>query len=86
MRKFSCDEARSARQAEPRIGVAGRHQHACEAVFHYQFRSAVATSDSWEEHDGMEILFMRSGEACWDLADEHFSMANGSQAVIFLVP
>lgn len=50
---------------------------------YYQFRSAVATSDSWEEHDGIEILFMQSGEACWDLPDEHFSMATGSQAVIF---
>lgn len=50
---------------------------------YYQFRSAVPTSDSWEEHDGIEILFMQSGEACWDLPDEHFSMATGSQAVIF---
>jgi AraC-like DNA-binding protein len=50
---------------------------------YYQFRNAVATSDSWEQHDGIEILFMRSGEACWDLTDEHFSMATGSQAVIF---
>ncbi|MEO7222662.1 MAG: AraC family transcriptional regulator [Devosia sp.] len=50
---------------------------------YYQFRNAVPTSDSWEEHGGIEILFMQSGEACWDLPDEHFSMATGSQAVIF---
>lgn len=50
---------------------------------YYQFRSAVPTSDTWEEHDGIEILFMQSGEACWDLPDDHFSMATGSQAVIF---
>src|SRR5688500_15875472 len=50
---------------------------------YYQFRSAVPTSDSWEMHDGIEILFMQSGEACWDLPDDHFSMATGSQAVIF---
>jgi AraC-like DNA-binding protein len=50
---------------------------------YYQFRNAVATSDSWEVHDGLEVLFMRSGEACWDLSDDHFSMATGSQAVIF---
>lgn len=50
---------------------------------YYQFRSAVATSDSWEEHDGIEILFMQSGEACWDLPEEHFSLAAGSQAIIF---
>ncbi|WP_423065169.1 helix-turn-helix domain-containing protein [Devosia sp. CN2-171] len=49
---------------------------------YYQFRSAVPTSDSWEVHDGVEILFMQSGEACWDLPDDHFSMATGSQAVI----
>jgi AraC-like DNA-binding protein len=50
---------------------------------YYQFRSAVPTSDTWEVHDGIEILFMQSGEACWDLPDDHFSMATGSQAVIF---
>jgi AraC-like DNA-binding protein len=50
---------------------------------YYQFRSAVPTSDSWEVHDGIEILFMQSGEACWDLPDDHFSRATGSQAVIF---
>jgi AraC-like DNA-binding protein len=50
---------------------------------YYQFRSAVATSDTWEQHDGIEILFIQSGEACWDLPDEHFSMATGSQAIIF---
>jgi AraC-like DNA-binding protein len=50
---------------------------------YYQFRNAVPTSDTWEMHDGIEILFMQSGEACWDLPDEHFSMATGSQAVIF---
>jgi AraC-like DNA-binding protein len=49
---------------------------------YYQFRRAVPTSDSWEEHDGIEILFMQSGEACWDLPDDHFSMATGGQAVI----
>ncbi len=50
---------------------------------YYQFRNAVPTSDSWEVHGGIEILFMQSGEACWDLPDDHFSMATGSQAVIF---
>ena len=49
---------------------------------YYQFRSAVATSNSWEQHGGIEILFIQSGEACWDLPDDHFSMATGSQAVI----
>ena len=50
---------------------------------YYQFRNAVATSDSWEQHEGVEILFMRSGEACWDLADENLSVVNGGQAVLF---
>ena len=49
---------------------------------YYQFRNAVPTSDSWEEHGGIEIVFMQSGEACWDLPDDHFSMTTGSQALI----
>src|SRR3954463_5257146 len=49
---------------------------------YYQFRSAVATSDSWEQHDGIEILFMRSGEACWDLEDENLAVVNGGQALL----
>lgn len=53
-----------------------------ELFGYYQFRSAVPTSDTWEKHDGLEILFMQSGEACWDLPDDHFSMATGSQAII----
>jgi AraC-like DNA-binding protein len=51
---------------------------------YYEFRSAVATSDSWERHDGVEILFMRSGEACWELTDDdRFMVVNGGQAVLF---
>lgn len=50
---------------------------------YYQFRSAVPTSDSWEEHDGIEFLFLQSGEACWDLPEDHFSLVTGSQAMIF---
>lgn len=50
---------------------------------YYQFRSAVPTSDSWEQHDGVEFLFLQSGEACWDLPDDHFSLVTGSQAMIF---
>jgi AraC-like DNA-binding protein len=50
---------------------------------YYQFRSAVATADSWEQHDGVEILFMRSGEACWELADERFLVVPGGHAVMF---
>jgi len=49
---------------------------------YYQFRNAVPTSDSWEEHGGIEIVFLQSGEACWDLPDDHFSMTTGSQALI----
>lgn len=49
---------------------------------YYQFRNAVPTSDTWEEHGGIEIVFMQSGEACWDLPDDHFSMTTGSQALI----
>jgi len=49
---------------------------------YYQFRNAVPTSDSWEQHNGIEIVFVQSGEACWDLPDDHFSMTTGSQALI----
>lgn len=49
---------------------------------YYQFRNAVPTSDTWEQHGGIEIVFMQSGEACWDLPDDHFSMTTGSQALI----
>jgi AraC-like DNA-binding protein len=52
---------------------------------YYQFRNAVPTSDSWEEHGGIEIVFMQSGEACWDLPEDHFSMTTGSQALIIPV-
>jgi len=50
---------------------------------YYQFRNAVPTSDSWEQHEGVEFLFLQSGEACWDLPDDHFSLVTGSQAMIF---
>ncbi len=49
---------------------------------YYQFRNAVPTSDSWEQHGGIELVFMQSGEACWDLPEDHFSMTTGSQALI----
>ena len=45
------------------------------ALVDLEFRSAVATSDSWERHEGVEILFMRSGEACWEMTDDdHFTV------------
>lgn len=50
---------------------------------YYQFRNAVPTTDSWEQHEGIEFLFLQSGEACWDLPDDHFSLVTGSQAMIF---
>ena len=50
---------------------------------YYQFRNAVPTTDDWERHDGVELLFLQSGEACWDLPDDHFSLVTGNQAMIF---
>lgn len=50
---------------------------------YYQFRNAVATADSWEEHDGVEILFMRSGEACWELGGDRLLVLPGGHAVMF---
>jgi AraC-like DNA-binding protein len=49
----------------------------------YQFRRGVATVDSWEEHRGPELLFLRGGEACWELAGERLARANGGQALVF---
>ena len=71
----------------PAADVPGRGLRWCprSSLFgYYQFRSAVATSDSWEQHDGVEILFMRSGEACWELGDDdQFIVVTGGQAVLF---
>jgi AraC-like DNA-binding protein len=47
------------------------------------FRRAVMTSDSWEEHDGTEILFMLSGEACWEFGNEQIAQVKGGQAIAF---
>jgi AraC-like DNA-binding protein len=49
----------------------------------YQFRRGIATVDSWEQHRGPELLFLRSGEACWELAGERLARANGGQALVF---
>ena len=47
------------------------------------FRRAVMTSDSWEEHEGTEILFMLSGEACWEFGNEQIAQVKGGQAIAF---
>ncbi|WP_158625965.1 helix-turn-helix transcriptional regulator [Arsenicitalea aurantiaca] len=54
------------------------------AYFGYvQFRSAVATSDSWERHEGMELVLVRSGEACWELPDNRLLRVSGGHGVLF---
>ena len=50
---------------------------------YYQFREAVATPDSWDKHDGVEIVFVRSGEACWERDDDGMAVVSGGQAVMF---
>jgi len=49
----------------------------------YHFRRGIATDDSWEQHPGPEVLFLRAGEACWELDGERLARANGGQALIF---
>jgi AraC-like DNA-binding protein len=48
-----------------------------------QFRSAVATADSWDDHDGMELVFVRSGEACWEYPDNRLFRVSGGHGVLF---
>ncbi len=47
------------------------------------FRRAVMTRDSWQEHDGVEFLFMLAGEACWEFSDERLAQIKGGQAFVF---
>lgn len=49
----------------------------------YDLRQGIATTDSWEQHDGPEILFLCAGEACWELANDRLARVNGGQALIF---
>lgn len=48
-----------------------------------QFRNAVATTDSWGDHDGMELVFVRSGEACWEYPDHRLFRVSGGHGVLF---
>ncbi len=53
-------------------------------IFGYcKFRSAVRTNDDWGTHTGAEIVFLISGEACWEGEDECLIQAAGGQAVVF---
>lgn len=47
------------------------------------FREAIATTDTWERHDGTEIVFVRSGEACWEFGNHDLATVTGSHAVCF---
>lgn len=54
------------------------------AYFGYvHFRRAVATADSWDDHDGMELVFVRSGEACWEYPGNRLFRVSGGQGVLF---
>ena len=54
------------------------------AYFGYvQFRAGVATDDSWDEHDGMEFIFIRGGESCWEHGENRLLRASGGTGVIF---
>lgn len=47
------------------------------------FPTAVATFDNWANHDGPEIVFMVSGEACWELDDGLMVPLYGGQSALF---
>ena len=47
------------------------------------FRTAVATADTWNCHDGAEIVFLLNGEACWEIADDILVPLSGGQSAIF---
>lgn len=48
-----------------------------------QFRKAVATADSWDIHDGMELIFVRGGEACWEYPGNRLFRVSGGEGVLF---
>jgi AraC-like DNA-binding protein len=48
-----------------------------------QFRAGVATDDTWDEHDGMEFIFIRGGESCWEHGENRLLRASGGTGVIF---
>jgi AraC-like DNA-binding protein len=48
-----------------------------------QFRKAVATADSWDDHDGMELIFVRGGEACWEYPGNRLFRVSGGHGVLF---
>ncbi len=48
-----------------------------------QFRKAVATADSWDDHDGMELIFVRNGEACWEYPGNRLFRVVGGHGVLF---
>lgn len=50
---------------------------------YHHFREAIATSDSWDQHEGIELVLMRSGEAAWEVAGNSFRFARGGEALVF---
>ncbi len=48
-----------------------------------QFRQAALTSDSWQRHEGIELVFMLEGEACWELGPRRLAQICGGHALAF---
>jgi AraC-like DNA-binding protein len=48
-----------------------------------RFREAIRTSDDWSSHTGPELIYVISGEACWEHADEQLIQAAGGQLILF---
>ena len=47
------------------------------------FPSAVATGDSWNQHDGCEIVFLLQGEACWEIDGKLLLPLTGGNCAVF---
>ncbi len=48
-----------------------------------QFRQAALTSDNWQQHQGLEIVFMLEGEGCWELGPRRLAQVSGGHALVF---
>lgn len=54
-----------------------------ERFGHAAFPTAVATSDDWNSHSGIEVVYLLHGEACWEMKETVLLRVNGGQSVVF---
>jgi len=48
-----------------------------------RFKEAIRTTDDWASHTGPELIFLMSGEACWEHGEEQIVQASGGQLITF---